>query len=159
MVGRVSAVTIREARDGDLDDLVRLENEAFAGDQLDRRAFRHALRSATIDMLVAEETGPMLGYVQIQRRTGSRLARLTSVAVAEAGTGRGLGAQLVAAAEALAQRAGCTRMRLEVRADNARARRLYERTGYVLFTTVEDYYEDGEAALRFEKALQAPGPA
>jgi ribosomal-protein-alanine N-acetyltransferase len=155
VVGRVS-IAIRDARDSDLGNLVRLENEAFAGDQLDRRAFRHALRSATIDMLVAEEAGEMLGYVQIQRRTGSDLARLTSVAVAGAAGGRGLGAMLVAAAEALAHRRGCGRMRLEVRADNVRARRLYERTGYALFTTVPEYYEDGEAALRFEKTLAAP---
>jgi ribosomal-protein-alanine N-acetyltransferase len=149
----VSGITIRAAGLPDLDGLVRLENEAFAGDQLDRRAFRYALGSATIDMLVAEGGETMLGYVQVQRRTGSNLARLTSVAVAEVGAGQGVGSQLVAAAEALAGRHGCRRMRLEVRADNARARSLYERAGYALFTTVADYYEDGEAALRFEKAL------
>lgn len=149
----MSALAIRAAEPRDLGGLVALENEAFAGDQLDRRAFRYALQSSTIDMLVAEGGSTMLGYVQIQRRTGSTLARLTSVAVAKAGAGQGIGSKLVAAAEALARKHGCRRMRLEVRADNARARSLYERTGYALFTTVADYYEDGEAALRFEKAL------
>lgn len=149
----MSSLRLRTAEPRDLDALVRIENEAFAGDQLDRRAFRHALRSPTIDMLVADEAGAMLGYAQVQRRTGSSLARLTSVAVAKAGAGRGIGSQLVEAAEASARRHGCNRMRLEVRADNQRARALYERTGYALFTTVPDYYEDGEAALRFEKAL------
>lgn len=146
------SIPIRPAEPRDLDALVRLEEEAFAGDQLDRRAFRHALGSATIDMLVAEADG-MRGYVLIQRRTGSRLARLTSVAVSRDAVGQGLGRRLVEEAERIAREAGCDRMRLEVRADNDRARALYERAGYTLFTRVEDYYEDGEAALRFEKPL------
>ena len=143
---------IRPAEARDLADLVRVENAVFPGDQLDRRAFRHALASATIDMLVADD-GTFLGYVQVQRRTGSRLARLTSVAVAPEAAGRRLGRRLVEAAEHMARDKGCARIRLEVRADNERARRLYEQTGYRLFARVEDYYEDGEAALRFEKAL------
>ena len=149
----MSSPTIRDAEIRDLDALVRLENEAFAGDQLDRRAFRHAVQSRTIDMLVAEEGNAFLGYVQIQRRAGSGIARLTSVAVASAAVGGGIGKRLVEAAEAVARQQGCNRMRLEVRADNARARTLYERNGYTLFTTVPDYYEDGEAAFRFEKPL------
>ena len=144
---------IRPAERHDLATLVAIEDAVFPGDRLDRRAFRRALASPTIDMLVTEADGAVLGYVQVQRRSGSTLARLTSVAVAAEAAGRGLGRQLVEAAEAEARRHGCRRMRLEVRADNAGARSLYERTGYRLFAQVEDYYEDGEAALRFEKAL------
>lgn len=146
---------IRPAEARDLDELVRVENAVFPGDRLDRRAFRHALTSATIEMLVADD-GAFLGYVQVQRRTGSPLARLTSVAVAPEAAGRGIGRRLVEAAERTAHDKGCDRMRLEVRADNERARSLYEQTGYRLFARVEDYYEDGEAALRFEKVLSRP---
>ena len=49
--------------------------------------------------------------------------------------------------------AGCDRLRLEVRADNEAAIGLYERRGYARFAETPDYYEDGEAAFRFEKAL------
>lgn len=144
---------LRPAEASDLDALVRLEQEAFPGDRLDRRAFRHALRSPTITMLAAANGSRLLGYVQLQRRRGSRIARLTSLAVSREGAGNGLGRRLVEAAERGARDYGCDRMRLEVRADNEVARRLYERFGYSLFTTVPDYYEDGGAALRFEKAL------
>lgn len=149
----MSGTVLRPAQAGDLDALVRLEQEAFAGDQLDRRAFRHALRSATITMLTAANGSHLLGYVQVQRRRDSRIARLTSIAVSREAAGKGAGRGLVEAAERDAQGHGCDRMRLEVRADNDVARRLYESLGYRLFKTVPDYYEDGEAALRFEKAL------
>ncbi len=52
-------------------------------------------------------------------------------------------------------------MRLEVRIDNAPAIALYEKSGYRSFGAVEDYYQDGAAALRFEKTFdqedEAPG--
>lgn len=144
---------IRDAAGGDVDALLRLEDEAFPGDRLGRRDMRHAIASPTIISLVAEREGALAGYVFAQIRRGSTLGRLTSVAVDRAAAGRGIGRALVAAAEAAAARAGCDRMRLEVRADNARAARLYEAGGYRVIGEVADYYEDGEAARRYEKRL------
>lgn len=142
---------VRPARAGDLDALVALEERAFPTDRLDRRNFRHALRSPTITLLVAARGDDVLGYATLMRRRGSRLAHLASIAVAEGG--RGLGARLLRAAEAEALRAGCDRVRLEVRPDNESARRLYERAGYARFATEAEYYEDGSAADRYERRL------
>jgi ribosomal protein S18 acetylase RimI-like enzyme len=46
-------------------------------------------------------------------------------------------------------------LRLEVRYDNASAIALYEKMGYRQFGQYERYYEDGAAALRFEKRLDS----
>ncbi|MDB5590819.1 GNAT family N-acetyltransferase [Enterovirga sp.] len=154
MTGAAGA-TIRAAERRDLDGLMRLEEEAFPGDRLGRRDLLHAIRSPTILALAAECEGALAGYVLVQIRRGSTLGRLTSVAVAQAAAGRGVGRALVAAAERAALEAGCDRMRLEVRADNARAARLYEAGGYGVIGEVADYYEDGEAARRLEKRLAA----
>lgn len=138
---------------GDVDALVRLENEVFPTDRLDRRAFRHAVRSPTISTLVATSDGAPLGYAMIHRRRGSGQARLTSIAVSPQASGTGLGKHLLAAAEADARTHGCTHLRLEVRADNAIAQTLYGGAGYRRFDTVEEYYEDGETAWRYAKEL------
>lgn len=144
---------MRAAEDRDLDALLRLEEEAFPGDRLGRREMRHGIRSPTVLSFVAERDGALAGYVFVQVRRGSTLGRLTSVAVARAAARRGVGRALVEAAEAAAGRAGCDRMRLEVRADNVRAARLYEAIGYRVLGEIPDYYEDGEAARRYEKTL------
>ncbi len=152
MVGRVGASRPAEPRD--LDGLVALENAAFASDQLDRRALRHAIRSHSILALVTEgEAGGIAAYALIETRRGSQLGRLSSIAVSPAAAGRGTGRALLRDAEAAAAEAGCRRLRLEVRADNAAAIRLYGREGYALIGREPDYYEDGETALKFEKAL------
>ena len=79
-----------------------------------------------------------------------RIARLYSIAVAPEARGTGIGEALLAAAERHARTRGAIAMRLEVRADNAAAQRLYERRGYRRFGIRRRYYEDGarRAALR-----------
>jgi ribosomal protein S18 acetylase RimI-like enzyme len=146
------APAIRQARPGDVDALLAIE-AVFPTDRLDRRAFRHAVRSPTIDLLVADGDTGVAGYALLQRRRNSRTARLNSIAVRPGAAGKGLGKILLEAAEARARAKGCTHLRLEVRADNKPARTLYEKAGYRRFDVVEDYYEDGEAAWRYEKEL------
>ena len=143
---------VREARPDDIDALLAIE-AVFPTDRLERRAFRHAVASPTIDVLVADGDAGVLGYALVQRRRNSRTARLNSIAVTPGVAGRGLGRTLLEAAEAQARAKGCTVLRLEVRADNKPARTLYEKSGYRRFDVVEDYYEDGEAAWRYEKEL------
>jgi ribosomal-protein-alanine N-acetyltransferase len=145
--------TIRPARPDDVDALLAIENAAFASDRIERRAFRHAIRSPTMICLVASNGAEVLGYGIVERRRNSTAARLTSIAVAPGAAGAGLGQCLLAALETEAVAAGAQRMRLEVHADNAPARKLYETRGYLLVATLEDYYEDGGAAQRYEKAL------
>lgn len=85
-----------------------------------------------------------------------RYARLYSIAVAEHARGVGLGAALLAAAEREAIARGAQALILEVRPDNAGARRLYEAAGYSLFAMQPEFYADGASAARYEKRFAAP---
>lgn len=152
MVGRVAA-GIRPAAPADLDALLALEDAVFPGDRLDRRNFRHAVASPSIVALVVERDGRLAGYALVETRRRTRVARLSSIAVAPEAAGSGLGRTLLAAAETEAAARGARALRLEVRADNPRAARLYERAGYRRTGREPAYYEDGEAAERWEKAL------
>ncbi|KQP69917.1 GCN5 family acetyltransferase [Methylobacterium sp. Leaf112] len=152
------AIAIRPARIEDLDALVALEHAAFSSDRAERRAIRHAIRSPSMTVLVAladDGEGPamLVGAATLERRRGSRNARLSSIAVSPARAGLGLGGLVLDAAEADARAHGCTHLRLEVRADNGAGIRLYERRGYTRFAVIEDYYEDGMEAWRYVKAL------
>jgi [ribosomal protein S18]-alanine N-acetyltransferase len=150
---RAQDVLIRPAREGDIDALLAIENAVFPTDRLDRRSFRHAVRSPTIDLIAAVRDGAVLGYAAVHRRRGSTAGHLASIAVSAKVLGQGLGRRLLAAAEAQARKQGCTRLRLEVRADNVAAQCLYDSAAYRRLDTIEAYYEDGEAASRYEKNL------
>ena len=142
---------IRQATTADLDGLLLLEAQ-FSGDRLSRRAFRRHLSSPRSRLSVATSDDRLLGYALLLCRADSTWWRLYSLVRAEwapAGTGRRL---LVAAIDA-AREAGANGVRLEVRADNARAIRLYRDLGFTLFATLDGYYEDGAAALRMALAF------
>lgn len=83
------------------------------------------------------------------------MARLYSISVATSARGQGIGGRLLAACEEHAWSRGAERIRLEVRATNSSAHRLYEAAGYRVIAALESYYPDGEAAHRMEKVLIA----
>ena len=145
---------IRPATLADLDALVALERRAFTTDHLSRRQYRHHLASASACVLAAADASGLLGKAVVLFRKGSDIARLYSIAVADAARGRGLGEALAYAVERAARTRGCARLRLEVRQDNAGAIRLYERMGYRRFGAYAGFYEDGADAWRYEKNLR-----
>jgi len=147
---------IRPALLSDLSALLRLEQDCFAGDRINRRQFRYLLTRGHASTLVAEADGELLGYVLVLFSRATSVARLYSIAIAEHARRRGIGRALVAAAEQAAWAQERAYMRLEIRRDNLASQQLFERAGYRRFGVLSDYYEDHTEALRYEKAM-APG--
>ena len=150
---------VREATPADLDGLVALENLCFTADRLSRRSFARLIGGPTASFRVVRRAGRMVGSALLLFRAGSGIARLYSVAVDPGHRGSGLGALLVGDCEATALARGRAILRLEVRADNAAAIRLYERLGYGRIGRYRRYYADKTDAIRFEKRLEALGGA
>jgi ribosomal-protein-alanine acetyltransferase len=148
-----AAIRIRRATLADLDALLALERRAFTTDHLSRRQYHKHLHSPTAAVLAAVDASGLLGKAVIFFRGNSSIARLYSIAVADAARGRGLGETLLKAAEHAARKRGCVSLRLEVRQDNAGAIRLYERLGFRRFAARAGYYEDGADAWRYEKTI------
>jgi ribosomal protein S18 acetylase RimI-like enzyme len=146
-------VTLRRGRRADLAALEALERRAFTHDRIAPRSFARFFTGSTAVLIVADCDGLLCGYALALLRARSRIARLYSIAVDAAHAGQGIGARLLAAAEGAASRAGCKAMRLEVRDNNAPARRLYLKFGYRVVGHRAAYYEDGSDALRLEKPL------
>ena len=148
---------VRPATLADLPAIEAIENAVFDGDRLSRRSLRYFLAANTAMMLALASQDHVLGYSLIAFRKGSKRARLYSIALSPAEHGRGLGRFLLRSSENAARAHGAAFMRLEVRTDNAGAIALYRQNGYRLFGRIDDFYEDGAGALRFEKALAREG--
>jgi ribosomal protein S18 acetylase RimI-like enzyme len=151
--GRSSAdLTIRSGGLDDLDDIYALECASFVSDRLSRRALRRFLKASHRPVLVARIGGKLAGYVLVSL-SGSRAARIYSLAVDQGLARRGVGRELLRAAERYALAHGRGAMRLEVRYDNDIALALYRGLGYDDFGRYPGYYADGAEALRLEKRL------
>jgi len=122
-------------------------------DGAERRALERALESSAEDaiLLVAEldGLGPAgVAYAETATDyfTGERHGHLAIIAVAERGEGHGVGRALIEAVERWAAMRGYRFITLNVFAENARARHVYERAGYAPDT------------VRYFKELRAHGP-
>ena len=147
-------VRVRRAEMSDLDDLVTLEDITFDSDRLSRAQYRRHLDSDTAQVLVASANHRhFLGTAVLFFRKGCGVARLYSLATQPDARGKGVGSSLLDACAEFAQRRRCRALRLEVRADNVAAIRLYERLGYQRIGEYEHYYQDGMNAWRYELAL------
>lgn len=147
------AARIRRAVPDDLDALVALEQRVFDSDLISRAQYRRHLDSSSAVVLVATASGRLLGSAVVFFRRHSHAARLYSLATAPEARGRGVAAALLAAVERLACGRRCRTLRLEVRTNNAAARRLYERGGYQRRGQRRSYYEDGADAVLYAKPL------
>ena len=106
--------------------------------------------------LVAEDGGELTGYAGLLTPGGGQADVLT-LAVAEQRWGQGLGAALLDALLGEAGRRGCSEVFLEVRVDNARAQRLYQRRGFVEIGIRRGYYQpSGTDALVMRLSLDRP---
>ncbi|RVA37463.1 GNAT family N-acetyltransferase, partial [Mesorhizobium sp. M7A.F.Ca.US.001.01.1.1] len=149
---------IRTARASDVDDLAAIEKAVFSSDRISRRSFRLFIERETAETLVAEVDGRVAGYAIVLFRKGSGVARLYSIATSPFFGGLGVGRILLGSAEDAAFEHDRMMLRLEVREDNSRAIRIYERAGYRKIGREPGYYEDGETALRYEKTLRGDIP-
>jgi ribosomal-protein-alanine acetyltransferase len=144
---------LRPATIDDLDSLIALEQRAFTGDRLSRRALRYLLTAATTATLVDEHDGRLRGYAIVLFHRQRAHARLYSIAVDSEWRGRGIGQTLLTAIEQAAADRGATAMRLELRRDNAAALAMYKAHGYRPVGARPHYYEDGADAILMERPL------
>ena len=157
------SIRIEPAAAEDRQALSDLEAAAFAGDRISARSWRALLASPSATVTVARESpggkSRIVGAAVILQRSSTSVARLYSIAVAPHARGRGLSAALLEDAAQRMRDAGAAVLRLETRVDNAVARHLFSRNGFVQRGRKAAYYEDGEDALLYQKSLWSLGAA
>lgn len=143
--GARSDVGIREAVRADLLDIFHIEKQSFA-QPWPYAAFERLLGAP--GFLVAEDDGEIVGYVVADAvpNHGTSIGHIKDIAVAPDRRGEGIGRTLLSKALLKLLVEGTGRIKLEVRAGNDRARRLYEDFEFEVHHVVSNYYDDGEDA-------------
>jgi len=138
----------------DLPALQDLEEGAFSGDRLSARSWRSLVSSPSAVVTVATGADEaLLGAAVLLLRARSTVARLYSIAVDAKARGRGIARQLLMRVIEDAHERGRAIVRLETRADNRAAQALFRDLGFTELDRKPRYYEDGQAAWRFQKSL------
>lgn len=135
------SMQVQQAKSGDIPALLLLEKRVYNGRvPWSRATLQSELRQKSSLYLVVYEAATLVALAGI--RWGSAEAHITNLAVDPDWQGQGLGSCLLERLIQLAQQWSCQRVSLEVRADNAIARRLYEEFGFTVKFVRPNYYQD-----------------
>jgi len=150
---------IRQAERADLLAVFHIEQESFpqpwpfsAFEQfLDEPGFlvAQATEEGARDASKVGDDGRVVGYIVADSvpNHGEAIGHVKDLAVAEERRGEGIGRRLLQRGLSAMAAQSVGRVKLEVRASNDRARRLYRGFGFEHRGTVPRYYANGEDAL------------
>lgn len=138
--------TVRPMRWWDIEPILTLERQLFADDAWSAGLFWSELAQHESRVYLVADDEAVLGYAGLAW-FGSE-AYVQTIGVARERWGDGLGTVLLGSLLAEAERRGATRIVLEVRADNERAQRLYERFGFTTVGVRKGYYQPSGADAR-----------
>lgn len=144
----------------DLDGVMGLELALFGDESWSRQMLVGELgqQPGSRFYLVAEYGETIVGYAGLLAAGGQ--ADVLTIAVDTARWSQGVGSELLRQLLAEAKRRGCTEVFLEVRADNARAQRLYRWWGFTEVGIRHGYYQpSGTDAIVMRRDLSGPAPA
>ena len=142
----------------DLDRVLELELALFGEEAWSRQMLEGELgqQPASRFYLVAEDDGHIIGYAGLLAAASQ--ADVLTIAVATSHWGQGIGSSLLSELLAEASRRGCSEVFLEVRIDNLRAQRLYQRWGFTEIGLRRGYYQPSGAdalVMRLDLAAAA----
>ncbi|QGN59189.1 ribosomal protein S18-alanine N-acetyltransferase [Nostocoides sp. HKS02] len=135
---------MRDLRWTDIEALSALELELFPQDAWSAATWWSELAGRPRRSYVVHESssGDLLAYGGLD--LGGEVADVMTMAVAPAAQGQGLGRQLLDELVARAQADHAAYLMLEVRADNAAARKLYDSKGFEVVSIRRRYYQPGD---------------
>ncbi|MFA0832737.1 MAG: ribosomal protein S18-alanine N-acetyltransferase [Methanobacterium formicicum] len=103
--------------------------------------------------LVAQEDNIVVGYIIFWIRFEDE-GHIISLAVDQKYYRKKIGSQMVETALEIFKRYNVNSIRLEVRKGNRKARKFYQKLGFVEKAHLVEYYEDGEDAVVMGKLLE-----
>lgn len=148
------SITITEASETMLDDILAIENEAFSC-PWSAQSFREAFESENITIYTAHSSdGKLCGFACLMVIDFE--AELLNIAVAGSCRRQGVGDMLMRHIIREAERRNVTNIFLEVRQSNTAAQRLYEKHGFDALGVRKKYYTSPiEDAVVMRKVMNA----
>ncbi|MET9295141.1 ribosomal protein S18-alanine N-acetyltransferase [Streptomyces sp. NPDC003077] len=145
----------------DIEPVLELEAELFPEDAWSPGMFWSELAhargpGANRRYVVAELDGRIVGYAGLAAVDGT--GDVQTIATARDQWGTGLGARLLTELLSAATAFECHEVLLEVRVDNLRAQRLYERFGFVPIGFRRGYYQPGNVDALVMRLTHEPEP-
>lgn len=145
------AFQVRHADQTDLQEILSIEQESFT-DPYPEFLIRRLLRECHDNFLVAlDQRGVLAGYCVAS--SSGRSSHLISIAVSRTHRREGVATALMRSLFAILLRKRVDHLTLEVKSTNTEAIRLYKKLGFEESGVLQNYYSNGEPAVRMKLYL------
>lgn len=134
-----------------LDKILELEKSSFPKDAYSAQKFRNLYAKYPEDFLIARISEDIGGYI-IAYRVGNTV-EIDSIAVGKKYRRMGIGKTMLESALEKFEKSGVKKASLEVRTENEEALSFYEKLGFSIKKTVNDYFGENEDAYLMERRL------
>ena len=141
---------IRRFTPTDYEKVIEIEKEAF--NEFNPLLFMMAYDSSSDGFLIAENNGCVIGFI-VGIVSASDEVRILSLAVSPTYQNRGIATALLKKFIKIYRAKGILSIKLEVRASNLRAQKLYMSLGFNTVKIIPSYYTDGEDGFQMVKLL------
>ncbi|HXY86927.1 MAG TPA: ribosomal protein S18-alanine N-acetyltransferase [Candidatus Acidoferrales bacterium] len=141
---------IRRFTPTDYEKVIEIEKEAF--NEFNPLLFMMAYDSSSDGFLIAENNGCIIGFI-VGIVSASDEVRILSLAVSPTYQNRGIATALLKKFIEIYRAKGILSIKLEVRASNLRAQKLYMSLGFNTVKIIPSYYTDGENGFQMVKLL------
>ncbi len=144
-----------------IEELLRIERECFTAEAYTREYILRLLKSPNAIAFLARIDCDVAGFAigLVERRGAVGIGHVATIDVAVKYRRKGIGITLLKEVEHAFIKRNIRTVYLEVRDDNAAARKLYRKQGYEEAKQLEDYYSHGVNALRLVKNLMRESDA
>lgn len=142
---------VASVRERFLEEICEIERESFSA-PYPPQVFCSMARETADTFLVANSKQETLGYVLAILRKDS--GRVLSIAVRRGYRRKGVGTKLMTELLKVLQGKRVKRVELEVRVSNYAAQEFYRKLGFREVGMIEQYYPDGEDAVKMSRSLQ-----
>jgi [ribosomal protein S18]-alanine N-acetyltransferase len=132
--------TLEPMRDGDLPEILHIEEDLFGAERWTEGMFRGELDAGHYYLVARNDAGEVVGYAGLAVASPEE-AWVNNIAVRRDRQRRGIGRALLEALLAEAVRRGAHRVLLEVAADNEAAQKLYAGYGFEPMGVRRGYYQ------------------
>ena len=144
---------LRPFRPDDLATLYEIDQACFVpGVSYSKEELAAFIGRRHAETWVAEEAGEVTGFL-IAQREPRRVLHIVTIDVVKAWRRRGVGSELMEAAEQWARDRGLRLIGLETAHDNLAAQSFYQARGYRKVDEIPQYYADGSSAWVMVKEL------
>ncbi|MFD6448286.1 ribosomal protein S18-alanine N-acetyltransferase [Promicromonospora sp. NPDC060204] len=147
MTGSDEAIVVRVLEPSDLEAVIEFDEQVFGGDAWPRDWFDEIVADPNVTMFVAEleqvTALQFAGYCALHVKGAD--GEVATIGVDEAFRRRGVGRKMMSVLVDRARTSGLSSMSLNLRTDNAGARKLYESFGFRT-SGVEPRYYDSDGA-------------